>query len=152
MKQLKSKPIEQIEEEAEKDLVLRIDRTEEDQANTPSLHHKYHKQYRLVKTELIQAGNSLLKLRRDKWFYYTGKAKPRIYDPKVGGKPLNHKIMKSDIKMVIDSDDEVIKATYNVEMIEMKLKFIREKMDTINRRSYEINNIIKTMYFKHGIS
>lgn len=144
---IKSKSIEQIEEEANNDLPLRIDRTDEDQANTPKLHNKYHREYRIVSTELIQASNSLLRIRRKKWMYYMGKADPDVYDKN----PLDFKIMKSDVKMMIDSDDDVIKMTYIVEMLEMKKKLIREKIDAINRRSFEIGNILKTIYFKHGI-
>ena len=143
---IKSKPIEQIEQEAETDLVLRMDRTEEDSANTPKLFNKYHKQYRIVKTEYIRAGNSLLRMRRQKWFYYSGKAEPKVYDKT----PLDHKIMKSDLKMVIDTDDDVIKLTYTVELLEMKMKFIKGKMEEINRRSFHIRNVIDTIKFKNG--
>lgn len=145
---IKSKSIEEIEREAEVDLILREDRTEEDSANTPTLFNKYHRQYRLVKTEFIRAGNTLLKLRRDKWFYYTGKAHPDVYKKN----PLDHKYLKTEVKMLIDSDEDVIKLTYTVEMLDMKKKLIKDKLDAINRRSYEIGNIIKSQYFKHGIS
>lgn len=145
---IKSKPIEEIEREAEEDLKLRADRTEEDQARTPTLFNKYHRQQRLVRTEFIQVGNSLIRLRRDKWFYYMGKASPEVYEKN----PLGHKIMKSDVKMMIDSDDDVVKLTYIAEMLEMKKKYLKEILTTINRRSHEIHNIIKTQYFKHGIN
>ena len=145
---IKSKPIEQIEQEAEEDLKLRIDRTDEDSANTPVLFNKYHRQYRLVNTEFKRAGNTLLKLRRDKWFYYMGKAHPDVYKKN----PLDHKIMKSDVKMMIDTDNDVINLTYTVEMLDLKRKYISDKLEAINRRSYEINNIIKTQYFKHGMN
>ena len=145
---IKSKPIKQIEEEADKDLVLRIDQTDIDSANTPKLFNKYHREYRLVKSEFIRAGNSLLRLRRQKWFYYSGKASPEVYDRE----PLDMKFMKSDIKMIIDSDDEVVKMSYTMQMLEMKKKYIKEKMEEINRRSFLISNIIKTHYFKAGIN
>lgn len=145
---IKSKPIEELESEAEDDLKLRSDRTGEDSANTPFLFNKYHRQYRIVSSEYIQAGNSLLRLRRERWFYYTGKADPEVYKDN----PLDHKIMKSDLKMFIDSDDEVIKLTYIVELLDMKKKYIKDKLEEINRRSFHIGNIIKTQYFKHGIN
>jgi hypothetical protein len=144
----KSKPITQIEEEAEVDMELRIDRTELDSANTPKIFNKYHKEYRLVKTELITAQLALKKMWREKWYYYMGKAKPEEYNKN----PLDHKIMKSDVKMHIESDDDIIKLTYTIEMLEMKKKFIEDKLREINNRSYHIGNIIKTIYFKHGIN
>lgn len=149
---IKAKTIEQIEADAEEDLKLREDRTEEDSATTPILFNKYHRQYRLVDTEYIEAGKKLLKARRDKWFYYSSKADPDKYDPKKGGVPLKHKYLKTDVKMLIDSDEEVIKLTYIVERLEAKKKFIKSIMEEINRRSFHIGNIIKTQYFKHGIN
>ena len=143
---VKSKPIEQLEEEAEKDLEIRIDRTEDDMARTPTIFNKYHREYRLVKTELINAQNALIRLRRKLWLYYSGKAHPNEYDKK----PLDHKIMKSDVKLMIESDDEYLKLSHLIDMLEMKRKYIREKLDAINRRTYEINNIIRTLEFKIG--
>jgi hypothetical protein len=145
---MKSKTIDQIEKEAESDLILRMDKTEEDSASTPKIFNKYHKQLRLVSTELIQAQLSLKKLYRDKWMYYSGKAHPDIYKDK----PLDLKIMKSDLKMFIESDSDVIKLSYQIEMLEMKKKYIKEKMKEINNRSFHIGNMIKTIYFKHGIN
>jgi len=148
MKNIKSKPIEQIEEEAEVDMELRIDRTEEDSANTPKIFNKYYKEYRIVKTELIHSQLALKRMWRDKWYYYMGKAHPDVYKKQ----PLDHKIMKSDVKMHIESDDDILKLTFTIEMLEMKKKFIEDKLKEINNRSYHIGNIIKTLYFKQGIN
>ncbi len=145
---MKSKPIIQIEEEAEVDMVLRQDRTELDSVETPKIFNKYHKQLRLVRTELIQAQNNMIRLRKKKWLYYSGKAHPNEYNDK----PLDHRIMKSDVKMFIESDDDVLKIAYQVEMLEMKKKYIKEKMKEINNRSFHIGNAVKTLYFKHGIN
>lgn len=147
MIQIRSKSLKLIEDEAEVDLKLREDRTSEDSANTPVLFNKYHKQHRLVKTELIQSYNTMVRLRQKKWLYYSGKADPSVYEEK----PLGHKVMKSDVKLFIESDEEILKLAYQIAMLEMKKKYIREKIDQINNRSYHITNIIKTQYFKHGI-
>jgi hypothetical protein len=145
---IKSKPITQLEEEAEVDMELRIDRTEEDSANTPKIFNKYHKEYRLVKTELMTNQLALKRLWIKKWYYYSGKAHPKVYEEN----PLDHKIMKSDVKMHIEADDDILKITYTIEILEIKKKFIEEKLREINNRSYHIGNIIKSIYFKHGIN
>jgi len=148
MNEIKSKPINQIENESEIDLILRLDRTEEDSANTPKLFNKYHKEYRIVSTELLQAQMKMKPLWKRTWLYYSGKAHPNKYKRK----PLDHKIMKSDLKMHIEADDDIIKLTYQIEMLELKQKFIQAKMKEINNRSYHIGNMIKTTLFKHGIN
>ena len=146
--EIKSKSIDILEKEAEEDLKLREDRTSEDSTNTPVLFNKYHRQYRLVKTELIQSCFSMTKLRQQVWCYYSGKASIEEYNEK----PLGYKIMKSDVNKFIEADDRILKLSFQIEMLEMKKKYIREKLDQINARSYHINNIIKTHYFKHGIA
>lgn len=144
---IRSKPIEQLEQEAEVDLELRLDRTDEDSLNTPTIFNKYHKEYRLVCTELINCQANMKRLWGKKWYYYMGKAHPDVYKEK----PLNIKIMKSDVKMHIEADEDVLKLSTTIELLEMKKKFIADKLDVISKRSYHIGNAIKTIQFKHGI-
>lgn len=143
---IRSKTLDQLEEEAEKDLELRPDRIELDSANTPKLFNKYHKQQRLVQTELINAEAAFKKLWNRKWYYYMGKAHPDEYKKK----PLDIKIMKSDVKQFIESDDEILKLSVTIQMLEMKLKFIMKKMEQINYRSYHINNMLSAQKFYAG--
>ena len=42
-------------------------------------------------------------LRREKWEYYTGKARPEVYVEK----PFDFKVLKSDIDKYLDSDEEL---------------------------------------------
>lgn len=137
----------EIEQEAEKDLELHIDQTAEESARIPSLFNKYYQQYRLVKTEMILMNSHITKLRRDKWYYYSGKAAPEIYK----NNPLDIKLMKNDIKMHIDSDPEIINLTERYDLLELKKETLKEILGVIGKHSYMINNIIKTLYFRHGI-
>lgn len=141
-------PIEQLEREAEVDMELRVDRTEVDAANTPTIYNKYHKQYRFVQTEIHQLEGVLKQIRFKKWLYYSGKARPRVYEEK----PLDLKILKPDVNKFIDADEEVVELTTHIELLEMKKNFISDKLKVIAGRSYLISNIVKTIEFKHGIS
>ena len=143
---IRSKPIEQLEEEAEKDMELRLDRTEVDSVNTPRIFNKYHKEKRLVRTEIINCEAKMKKLYGRKWFYYMGKAHPDVYEKN----PLDHKIMKADVKIVIEADDEMIKLRTHIALLEMKKEYINEKLVQINNRNWQINNAIKSMKFKNG--
>lgn len=143
---IRSKPIAQLEEEAEIDLVLRPDRVEIDSANTPTLFNKYHKEQRLVKVELINAQAAFKKLWNRKWCYYMGKSHPDVYKKK----PLRLKIMKADVKQFIEADDDILTLTVTIELLELKLKYIREKMEQINSRSYHIGNMVKAQIFYAG--
>jgi len=137
----------EIEEEAEKDLELHADRTAEESARIPTLFNKYYQQYRLVKTEMILMETHISRLRRQKWYYYSGKADPEVYREK----PLDVKLMKNDIKMHIDSDPEVVDLTERYKLLELKKDTLKAILDVIGKQTYMINNIIKTLYFKHGI-
>jgi len=145
---IRSKPIAQLEEEAEKDLLIREDRTDTDSANTPKIFNKYHKELRLVSTELINCEAAMRKLWWEKSQYYAGKAHPDVYKEN----PLGHKIMKNDVKLYVEADDDVLKLRVTLELLEMKRKYIEKKMQEINNRSHHIRNIIKTQYFKHGMN
>ena len=143
---VKSKSIEEIEKESAVDLELRIDRTEVDSAETPRIFNKYNKQLRIVESELIRSELALKRLWRKKWYYYYGKADPEEYKKN----PLKYKVMKSDLKMHIESDDDILKLTYTIEMLDMKKKFIEKIMKEISSRSFHIGNILRTMEFKKG--
>ena len=143
---MKGMKLTEIEKMAENDLKLRIDRTEVDSANTPSLFNKYHKELRLCEQELIETAIRLKKIWKEKWYYYSGKCDPDVYKEK----PLNIKILKTDIKMHIEADDDVLGLTFRLEMLEMKKKAIERIMKEINNRSFHITNIIKTLEFKNG--
>ena len=143
---IRSKSIEELEKESAIDLELRIDRTEADSANTPKIFNKYNKQLRLVESQLISNELALKRLWRKKWYYYSGKAEPEEYKKN----PLKYKVMKSDLKMHIESDDEILKLTYAIEMLDMKKKYIEKIMKEISSRSFHIGNILRTMEFKKG--
>lgn len=145
---MKSKSLDELQAEAEEDMALREDRTDSDSAATPVIFNKYHNQLRLVTTELIRAQNVYKRLWFKKWYYYAGKAHPRVYEKD----PLDHKVMRADLKLHIEADDEILKQTYIVEMLEMKKKFIEKKMQEINNRSHHIRNMVQTIKFKHGIN
>ncbi len=146
--EIKSKPIKQIEEEAEEDLKIRIDNTEEESARTPSLFNKYHKEYRIVKFELMSVEHTQKTLVYDKTMYFSGKAHPSVYEER----PLGFKIMKPDIKTHIEGDPDYLKMSLQIHMLNAKLDYIHEKMKEINRRSYHISNIINTIKFKAGVN
>jgi hypothetical protein len=145
--ELKSKPLSEIENEAVEDLEIMADRLEYEAARTPTLFNKYYKQYRLVRTEIAFVEAQIKHKRRSKWYYYSGKAKPEVYK----AKPLDVKLLKSDVKKHIDSDSEIIELETHLDLLKIKRDTIKAILDEIGSRSYHINNMLKSMYFKNGI-
>ncbi len=146
--QFKSLTLEQLQDEVEKDLELRTDRCDQDSANTPKIHNKYHRQYRLVKEEYNLAEIRFKALWREKWLYYSGKKPREFYDEH----PLQLKIMKSDVKMFIESDEDIMQATVVLRKLENKLGFLRRVIEEINRRSFHIKNVVETLKFINGVN
>jgi len=138
--------IEELQDQSEKDLKISIDTLEHDSVRTPQIHHKYLKELMFAKDLYTRYELDLRILKRKKWLYYSGKAKPEIYDEH----PLDLKVMKSDVKMFIDSDDEVVALEYKLAFVKRKILFIEKIMDECNRRSFHITNAIKSLKFKNG--
>lgn len=143
---IKSIPLEQIEEEADVDLVLTEDKTSENSMDTPTIHNKYLRHFRVVSNELTAMNLEMDRLWLERWKYYSGKAHPDKYEEH----PLDHKIMKSDVKMYISGDEKVIKLRFQIGLLETKLKVITKILEDISRRSFHIRNAIATIKFKHG--
>jgi hypothetical protein len=144
---MKSKPLSEIESEALEDLTIREDQLEYESSRTPSLFNKYYKQYRLVRTEIALVEKQLKVLRFKKREYYAGKADPSVYKEN----PLNVRIIKSDVKHYVEGDQEIIDLETHLDLLKIKRDTIKAILDNIGTRTYHINNMLKSMYFKHGI-
>ena len=144
---MKSKSLSEIEDEALEDLTIREDQLEYESARTPSLFNKYYKQYRLIRTEIVLVEKELKILRFKKKEYYSGKADPSVYTKK----PLNIRILKSDVKTYVDGDQDIINLETHIDLLKIKRDTIKAILDNIGTRTYHINNMLKSIYFKHGI-
>ena len=101
--------IEELERQSKEDLKLSIDSLEYDSIRTPQINHKYIKELLIAKDLYSRYEFDLKRLKKRKWLYYSGKANPEVYVEK----PLDLKIMKSDLKMFIESDKDVIEKFLN---------------------------------------
>lgn len=138
--------IEELERQSKEDLKLSIDSLEYDSIRTPQINHKYIKELLIAKDLYSRYEFDLKRLKKRKWLYYSGKANPEVYVEK----PLDLKIMKSDLKMFIESDKDVIELEYKLSFIKRKIFLIEKIIEECNRRSYHINNAIKMLKFKNG--
>jgi hypothetical protein len=148
MKVIKSIPFEELKDMVFEDMKLRIDQTDIDALASPSIYNKYHKEYRIVKDELLVHQLALKKKWKEKWLYYSGKNHPDVYKEK----PLPLKIMKTEVKMFIEGDDEISELLLTVGMYENKLEFLKGTLEEISRRTYHIRNAVETIKFKHGVN
>ncbi len=93
--------LEEIQEQAEKDLKLDDTELDIESLKTPELHNKYLKLLSKFSLLLKKADSDYAVLHRDKWEYYTGKADSKVYMEK----PFDLKILRADVDKYLLSQD-----------------------------------------------
>ena len=117
-----------------------------DSMETPRLHAKYLQLYNEFKLMLSDAQTKYNKLYKEKWLYYNGKAPASVY----AEKPFDLKVLKGDIDMFIDSDDEVCRAKQKIDYLETCINSIDRILKEIHNRGFAIKNTIEIVKY-YGI-
>ena len=138
--------IEQLQEQADKDLKINDSELDLESIKTPQIHNKYMKHLAKFKLMLSRAESELHIVKRNKWEYYTGKADPSIYQ----AKPFNLKILRQDVDKYIDSDEDVIKAKQKVDYLNVVVDFLDRSIRQISNRTFTIKNAIDWKKFTSG--
>jgi len=128
-----------------------IDDTELDVAsiNIPQLHNKYLNIYldeKLVMQKLTSEYNIL---KKTKWEYYTGKLDQEQLK-EYGWEPFPLKILKQDIDLYMDSDEELQKLANRKVYQKEKLNYLDAILKSINNRQWNIRNAIEWKKFING--
>lgn len=133
------------------DVDLKIDKSLLDQESlrTPNLHNKWLRMLYDRKEKLKMFDCKKKILTRDKWLYYNGKASDDVYKEKG---VFNYKVMKSDLQMFIDADEDFHKLEAQELRVKNEVEFIQNTLAEINRRSFNIANAIKFMMFTNGLN
>lgn len=128
---------------------LRRDLVDWESSRSQSLHQKYRKILFYEKTELDRMRNGVKPLIRLKTEYYTGKASPEIYKEK----PFDFRLrtIKSEIDLYLDSDSELIEAFNFISLQAEKVELIKDTLDDIRKRSFNLSTILNSQRFKHGL-
>ena len=138
--------LDEIQAQADKDLVIDDTELDTESLKTPILHNKY--------LQLFNKFNLLLKksqweertLQRDKWEYYTGKSSPEVYKEK----PFDLKVLKNDVHIYINADEDIQKIQAKVVYQEAIVNYLEQILRMINNRSFTIKNAIEWRRFTSG--
>lgn len=127
---------------------MNFDRTQLDteSLNIPSLYNKYYKMFLMEKITRRKLEDEFSILYKEKWEYYLGKAEHSVYQ----ANPFDLKILKADVSIYIDSDDEIINKKKLVDIQKDKVKYIEQMLSVINNRSFQISNAIAFLKFTNG--
>lgn len=141
--------LEDIQDQWEKDCIF--DRTElgEESLKIPQLHSKYFKLFsheRLTQKKLEKQYKSLYKVKHE---YYTGTISFEDLNS-YGWEPNPLKILKSDISIYLEADEDLMTISLRMDYQKEKIDFLENIIRNINNRNYQIKNAIEWERFKVG--
>ena len=90
--------LEELQAQADKDLVIDDTELDTESLKTPILHNKYLQYYNKFNLLLKKSQWEERTLQREKWEYYTGKSDPEVYKQK----PFDLKVLKNDVHIYIN--------------------------------------------------
>jgi hypothetical protein len=128
-----------------------IDKTElgEEALKIPKLHHKYYQIYVKEKMILRKQESEMKQLKLDKYEFLTQGPNEETKDR--GWKlPPKGMILKSDIPMYLDSDQEIINQSLKIGYQQEKIELLDSIIKTVMNRNFIIRNAIDWQKFTMG--
>ena len=139
--------LQQLQEQVDKDIKLNSDNLDIESLKIPELHNKYLKFHNRFTLLLKKAETDFKELYKHKWEYYGGKADAKIYETK----PFDLKILKSDLSVYIESDEEIITIENKIVYLETVIKYLDGVLKSIASRGWDIKNAIQWKSFEAGM-
>jgi hypothetical protein len=129
-----------------------IDKTElgKESLRIPQLHSKYLKEFYMAKALHTKLNGDYKKLLKLKHQYYQG-ILPEEDLKEFGWNPQPLKILKSDIPMYLESDEDLQTIQQRITLTEDKIEIIENIIRTLNNRGYLIKNAVEWEKFKMGL-
>lgn len=138
--------LEDIQAEIEADSQINQSNLDVESLRIPMLHAKYYKIFMNEIRILKGIESELKKLKRDKTLYYTGQAD----DDKYKERPLHRKVMKTEVDLYLDADDELSELKNRFELQKLKADMLESFIKTLNNRNFLIKNALDWLKFKNG--
>jgi hypothetical protein len=138
--------LEELQAQVNRDFKLDDTELDSESIKIPLLHNKYLQHLNKFSLLLKKAEYDHKLLVREKWEYYTGKADASVYQEK----PFDLKILKADVHIYIDSDEELQKADQKVAYLNVVVKYLEQVLRSINNRTFLIKNAIEWKKFTSG--
>ena len=138
--------LEELQIQVNRDFKLDDTELDSESIKIPLLHNKYLQHLNKFSLLLKKAEYDHKLLVREKWEYYTGKADASVYQEK----PFDLKILKADVHIYIDSDEELQKADQKVAYLNVVVKYLEQVLRSINNRTFLIKNAIEWKKFTSG--
>ena len=139
--------LEQIQEMWEKDSHIDPDNLHDESLKIPQLHSKYYTIYNTITLLRERAREQYIKVRLERYNYYTGKAPAEVYLEE----PFPYKVREKDaIQRHLEADDKMNKVDMKIKYYDIMLKFLEEVIRAVSNRTYQIKNAIEWNKFQAG--
>jgi hypothetical protein len=129
----------------------KLDKTElgDEAILIPKLHHKYWQIYLAEKLHLRQLEEEFNRLKLDKYEFYT--QGPNEETVKKGWKlPAKGMILKSDLPMYMNADDDIVKISLRIGTQQEKIGLLDSIIKSIGNRNFIIRIALDDIKFKNG--
>jgi len=145
---METPPLDEIMRQWEKD--SNVDSTEpgKEILRIPLLHNKYNKYLSLHTLSARKCAIEYDKTKKLKWEYYTGKLDEDDLQ-KLGWEPFRF-VLKSDISIYIDGDDDLNKLKRKKSYHEEAAKYCENVMKELNARTYQLRAFMDWEKFIQG--
>ena len=130
-----------------KDLKINDERLDTESYKNQELYAKYLEHKTNFEFLLYRAKGEYKTLFREKWEYYGGKADAKVYVTK----PFDLKVLKTDLSIYIESDEDIIKIEHKISYLESVVKYIEGVLRSIQSRGWDIKNAISWKQFEAGM-
>jgi|TARA_B110000503_G_scaffold128800_1_gene200323 hypothetical protein len=138
--------LDELQAQAEKDLKMDDLELATESLKSASLHQKYLNIYNNFRQLHLMNDGTYRVLYRKKWEYYGGKSDPQVYR----NNPFEHKILKQDLSIYLESDEELIKQKQKVEYFRICMDSCERILKQIQSRGWDIKNAIEWRKFVDG--
>jgi hypothetical protein len=128
-----------------------IDRTElgEESLRIPQLHSKYFNLYSQERLTLKKTQAEYKQLYKRKFELYAGTISEEELN-EWGWEPFSLKILKADMGVYLEADEDLNKADLKIEMQKEKIYFLDSIIKSLPNRGFQIKNAIEWTKFQMG--
>ena len=139
--------LDELKLQVKKDLEVDDETLDKESYKNQELYAKYLDHKTNFELLLYKAKGDYKILFKDKWEYYGGKSDAKIYVTK----PFDLKVLKTDLNIYIESDEEIIKLEHKIAYLETTIKYIDGVLRSIQSRGWDIKNAISWEQFEAGM-
>ena len=140
--------LEELQSEAREDLkIIDQERLDQESYKNQNIKPKWL-EYRTQYDQLhIKSRADHQRMYREKWEYYGGKADAKVY----AAKPFDLKVLKTDLQMYINSDEDILNLQGKIAYFESIIKYIDGIIKSIDNRGWDIRNATEWKKFEAGM-